>query len=225
MIKKTVCMAIFFSGLFLFAGCDDGGTEAKPTIGSINSPAVGTKFLAGDAIAIKWTGDATAVKVTGSSTGQTYNDLTPTAMAAGTVTITAPETLSDTYTIKLQNKDNESEVVSLVVAVKAIILETPLTGQSFTQGTDVTVSWRARDDLVTGVLTRVSSNNGSCSILLNVGAQTPVEEDFTWKVGQEPQSATCTLQYPSTAVIVRIEDYLNASGAGMNDVSGALSVN
>jgi hypothetical protein len=52
-----------------------------------------------------------------------------------------------------------------------------------------------------------------------------VDEDFPWKVGREPQGINCALTYPSTNVLIRIADYLNESGAGMNDVSGAITVN
>ncbi len=223
MTQLITCLLMMTSAFSLFSGCDSG-TETKPTVGNISSPAAGVKFLTGDDIVISWDGGAAQVDVTGSTTGAKYNSLTPTSTGAGTVTVKAPTTFSDSYTIRLQNKENDSDVSSVVVAVKAIILTEPLGDETFAQGSDVNISWRASADWITGVIIQVSTNNGDCYRMLNTAGSWNLEEDFTWTVGQEPADA-CQLQYPSTQVLVRIAEYHDQTSPGKFDISGTHSVN
>jgi RHS repeat-associated protein len=216
------------------SGADAGPSDVSETVFTISpattasitvtSPNGGETLNALSLVPITWgsTAGITGVKIEYSTdNGSNWNTITGSTPAeSGSYTWTVPDTpsvnclvrISDNGSAASDSSDQVFTLQSAPVSDIVVTLSTPNGGETFTAGSDLSVTW-AGSGSITAVVIEFSADNGVSWTTINPSA--PVSGTFNWAIPDESQ-------YISTNCLIRVSGSTEDESSQYTDTSDSV---
>lgn len=203
-IKKSI--TFIFSIVFALLNCDRG-TEPTSTVQSIEKPTAGEKYFSAEPITVEWTGDAKEVELLLSlDDGNIFESVAYTSTGSNTGTFSIANYSNTGCKIKLQNRSNPSDfAISNSFTIRPLLLKSPVGGESYSLGQELTISWNADTLFVSTIDLLISDDGGKSWEQINTSGSIDIKvhSNFIWTIDDKGGKLT----FPSNECRVKIKDY------------------
>jgi hypothetical protein len=229
MNKSTISASLsaFFFMTVLGMNCGPSPTSTKTRI-AITSPVAGQKVAAGDTLLVTWTQSVASPKLSYNynfgAGWQQFASVIPVDnnSAKAVLPITS---YSDSFQIKVEDNGGTFDPgTSDYFPIKYIVVTFPTTGQTFSVGQTVTITWKDTPAKLSSIRITLSTDGGKSGFSTgDILAQSISDlsiKSYSWVIGSEP-GAGAPFSYPSSQCILRVSDYITKE---FYDVSSTFSV-
>ena len=233
-MKKSLLfasVAAISAAAFLFVSCGGSSPTAAKDHVAITSPVAKQKVLAGDTLLVSWTQSVASPKISynynyGAGWQQFASDSVIPVDNYSAKAILPVTSYTDSFQIKVEDNSGTLDAgTSAPFSIKYIIITSQLTGQTFSVGQTVTITWKDFPDKFSSFNILLSTDNGKSGLgkgVINATSLLLSEKSYSWVIGSEPGSGA-PFSYPSSQCILRVSNY-NQDNKGLYDDSGTFSV-
>jgi hypothetical protein len=227
-MKKSILYAAGVSALFalILSGVNCGGSNpvAAKTPIAITGPVAGQKTVAGDTLLVSWTQSVASPKISYNyNFGAGWQEFASvTTVDAHSAKVVLPITsYSDSFMVKVEdNGGTYGAGTSAPFSIKYIVITAPTAGQTLTNGSTVTITWKDTPAKLSSLRFLLSVDGGMTFGDMLLASVDPSTSSLSWTIGAELGSGS-PFTYPSAQCILKIRDYQNDQ---LFDMTGIFSV-
>ncbi len=216
--------ALFALG-YLGLSCGDSSPTAAKTAITITAPVAAQKVCAGDTLVVSWTQSvATPTLSYNFNLGAGWQQFaTVVPVNSNSAKVVVPVVAyTDSFQVKVADNGGTFDAgVSALFSIKYLVITSPTAGQTLTNGSTVTITWKDTPSKLSSLRLLLSTDGGKTfGDMLKSSISDVSTTSYSWKIGSETGTGA-PFAFPSAQCMIKIADYVNLQ---LSDKSSTFSV-